>query len=98
MSDVFIIRNQDGHFWGKRKTWVDGREARAIFRATHHDQALNTLFEVGSKDVDLRGEVIVSELNSRSEPNVEISAVALPQPAPAEEDDAEATQATEPPG
>ena len=29
MTDVFVIRNQLGHYWGKSKTWVDGSEAGA---------------------------------------------------------------------
>ena len=25
MTDVFVIRNQLGHYWGKGKAWVDRR-------------------------------------------------------------------------
>jgi hypothetical protein len=39
MTEVFLIRNQHGHYWGKAKAWVDGHEARAVYRARHQDEA-----------------------------------------------------------
>ena len=77
MTDVFVIRNQLGHYWGKSKTWVDGSEARAVMRAKHQDEAINTLFELSSKDIDLRGEVIAAELSQRGEPVIETSQIPL---------------------
>ena len=32
MSDLFVIRNQLGHYWGKSKAWVDGRDTRTVQR------------------------------------------------------------------
>jgi hypothetical protein len=78
MTEVFVIRNQQGHYWGKSKQWVDGSEARAVMRAKHQDQAINTLFELSSKDFELRGEVFAAELTERGEPIVEPSQVPLP--------------------
>jgi len=77
MTDVFVIRNQLGHYWGKSKTWVDGSEARAVMRAKHEDEAINTLFELGSKDIELRGEVLAAELTERGEPVIEPSQIPL---------------------
>jgi len=77
MTDVFVIRNQLGHYWGKSKTWVDGSEARAVMRAKHEDEAINTLFELGSKDFELRGEVLAAELSERGEPVIEASQIPL---------------------
>jgi len=77
MTDVFVIRNQLGHYWGKSKTWVDGSEARAVMRAKHEDEAINTLFELSSKDIDLRGEVVAAELSQRGEPIIETSQIPL---------------------
>ena len=77
MTDVFVIRNQLGHYWGKSKAWVDGSEARAVMRAKHQDEAINTLFELSSKDIDLRGEVIAAELSQRGEPVIETSQIPL---------------------
>lgn len=73
MAEVFVVRNQLGHYWGKGKLWVDGREARAVMRARHEDEAINTLFELGSKDFELRGEVICVPLSERGDPVVEPS-------------------------
>ena len=58
MAELFVIRNQLGHYWGKSKTWVDGSEARAVKHTAHRDDAVNTLFELSSKDFELRGEVL----------------------------------------
>ncbi len=78
MTEVFVIRNQQGHYWGKRKEWVDGSDAKDVMRARHRDEAINTLFELGSKDFELRGEVIGAELSERGEPIVEPSQIPLP--------------------
>lgn len=78
MTEVFVIRNQQGHYWGKSKQWVDGTDARAVMRTRHRDEAVNTLFELGSKDFELRGEVFAAALTERGEPAVEPSRVPLP--------------------
>ena len=77
MTEVFVIRNQQGHYWGKKKTWVDGSDARVVMRAKHEDEAINTLFELGSKDIELRGDVIAAELTERREPIIEPSQIPL---------------------
>ena len=61
MAELYVIRNQLGHYWGKSKAWVDGSDARAVKRTTHRDDAVNTLFELSSKDFELRGEVLEVE-------------------------------------
>jgi len=78
MTEVFVIRNQLGHYWGKKKHWVDGGDARTVMRLKHRDEAVNTLFELGSKDIELRGEITPAELNPRGEPIIEASAIPLP--------------------
>ncbi len=78
MTDVFVIRNQHGHYWGKSKEWVSGHEPKAVMRAKHHDEALNTLFELSSRDIELRGEVVEVALSERGEPTVEPSQIPLP--------------------
>ena len=85
MSDVFVIRNQLGHYWGKGKAWVDGSQPRLVQRTPHRDEAVNTLFELSSKDVDLRGEVVAAGLSERGEPLIEPSQVPLPLEPTAEE-------------
>ncbi len=79
MSDqVFIIRNQLGQFWIRAGEWVDGREPQRILKLRHRDEAVNLLVELSAKDIDLRGEVIESDLDHRGEPEVEVSAHATP--------------------
>ena len=79
MTDVYVIRNQLGHYWGKKKLWVDGADARIVMRLKHNDEAVNTLFELGSKDINLRGEIICAALSPRGEPMIEASEIPLPE-------------------
>ena len=78
MSDVFVIRNQLGHYWGKAKAWVDGSVPKTVMRTPHQDEAINTLFELSSGDVELRGEVIAAQVTERGEPVIEASEFPLP--------------------
>lgn len=92
MTEVFVIRNQLGHYWGKGKAWVDGSQPRHLQRCRYRDEAVNTLFELSSKDVELRGEVLAVELSERGEPVVEPSQI----PLPAEPEDAALEEPAEP--
>ena len=78
MTDVYVIRNQLGHYWGKSKAWVDGSDAKAVQRSKYEDEAVNLLFELSSRDIDLRGEVIAATLAERGEPQVEASEIPVP--------------------
>ncbi len=93
MTEVFVIRNQLGHYWGKAKQWEDGSEPRTVLRVQHRDEALNTLFELSAKDVDLRGDIIAVELNEKGLPVVEPSE----HPLPSAESGQPATEAQQPP-
>ena len=79
MPDVFVITNQLGHFWGKSKQWVDGKDPRTILRARHQDEAVNTLVDLSTKDMTLRGQVIEVPLSQRGEPVVTVSDIPVPQ-------------------
>ena len=86
MSEVYVIRNQLGHYWGKGKEWVDGAEARTVMRAKHEDEAVNTLFELSAKDINLRGEVLAAALSERGDPLITASEIPVPgseEPEPA---------------
>ena len=78
MTDVYVIRNQHGHYWGKRKHWLSGDEPKIVMRTKHEDEAVNMLFELSAKDVELRGEVLAAQLSERGEPLIEPSKVPLP--------------------
>ena len=77
-DDVYVVRNQLGHYWGKAKTWVDGSNPRAVMRSPHEDEAVNTLFELSSRDIALRGRVVAVQLNERGDPVIEPSENPLP--------------------
>lgn len=96
MAEVFVIRNQLGHYWGKSKAWVDGSDARAVQRVKHQDEAINLLFELSSKDIELRGEVVAAALTERGEPEVSVSEHPLPEE-PADEEPADAAEVEQEP-
>ena len=77
MTDVYVIRNQLGHYWGKSKAWADGSDAKAVMRFQHEDEAINTLFELGSADYELRGEILCVETTERGQPVIEPSQIPL---------------------
>lgn len=78
MSTVHIVRNQDGHYWGRGKRWVDGRETARVANYSHRDEAVNTVFELSSKDIDLRCEVLDLNLIEGKLPKLEVSSIPLP--------------------
>lgn len=57
MSKTNVIRNQKGQYANRKGEWISGRETAAIAHFVHHDQAVNQLFELGIKDIYLRGRV-----------------------------------------
>lgn len=94
MSNIFVVKNQDGYFISKQKEWITGRETRALFRSIHKDEALNMVFELSSKDINLRAEAISVEMDDNKLPVVEVTA---PEPEPSLElsSELEETTATE---
>ena len=73
MAELFVVRNQLGHYWGKKKRWVDGTKPTRVMTCKHRDEGLNLLVELSSKDIELRGEVIATPVNERGVPQVEPS-------------------------
>ncbi len=84
MSTVHIIRNALGHYWGKGKRWVDGSDTSRVAQHSHRDEAVNTVFELSSKDIDLRCDVLEMNLEDEKLPKLDVSEVPL-----AEEDEVE---------
>ena len=80
MSSAFVIRNQLGHYWSTSGRWVKGGRAGQVACWTHRDEAVNTLFELGSQDTDLRGEVMPIETEDQLPKNLEISQHPVPNP------------------
>lgn len=78
MSQTHLIRNQDGHYWGRGKRWVDGRDSARVAVFDFRDEAANTLFELSSKDIELRGEILPIHREAGKLPKLEISNIPLP--------------------
>jgi len=74
---VFVIKNQHDQYLDKHSDWHSGKDANTLFRADDHDQALNTLLEVNTKDISLRGKIIEVELDEKKRPIVEVSPEAI---------------------
>jgi hypothetical protein len=78
MSTAHLVRNQDGHYWGRGKRWVDGRDVARVMTFSHQDEAVNTVFELSSKDIGLRCDVLSLNLLEGKLPKLEISTIPLP--------------------
>ena len=80
MSGGFVIRNQLGHYWGRSGGWITGERAGQVALWTYRDEAVNTLFELGSQDTNLRGEVMLTETEDQLPKNLKISELPVPKP------------------
>lgn len=98
MSQVYVVSNQDGLFISKQKEWLDGRDAKLLFRCEHKDEAINMVFELSSRDIYLRAEAITVDLNEKKQPVVEVTVpISVPtikddDPAEYEAQDADASK------
>lgn len=90
MGTIFVIQNQYGHYLNKQSEWVDGRDKRTLYRTDHRDEAVNTVFELSSKDVELRAAPVECEVDENNHPKVEAGpAMFAPQPQDADDEMAE---------
>jgi hypothetical protein len=80
MTDTHIICNQNGHYWGRGKRWVDGRDLSKVAHYGYRDEAVNTVFELSSKDIDLRCDIKVITLIEGKLPKLTVSMVPVPDP------------------
>lgn len=71
MSQVFIVRNQQGLYLSKQREWISGSDAQHLYRTAHKDDAINTVFEVSSKDVHVRATAVACALNDKGQPQVD---------------------------
>ena len=78
MDRSFILKNQDGHYWGRSKEWVDGSDRSRVAQYKHRDEASNTVFELSSKDFGLRAEILEMSLKEGKLPKLSISQIPLP--------------------
>lgn len=68
MASAFVIRNQLGQYLTRKDEWVSGKDASVVFYKTYYDEALNQLFEINTKDIELRGKVFEVELGENKKP------------------------------
>ncbi len=80
MSQVFILQNQEHYFFSKQGDWVDGRDAKVLFRTPHKDEAVNQSVEITAKDYTQRIQLRECTLNDKGLP--ELVNVELPPPLP----------------
>lgn len=73
MASVFVVKNQSGFYLSKQQEWVDGSDSQALYRTLHKDEAINTVFEVSSRDIYLRAEALVCECDEKGHPRVDVA-------------------------
>lgn len=86
MTTAFVIQNQHGHYINKQGEWVDGRDRRVLFRTVHRDEAVNLNFELSSKDIYLRAQILDCEIDSGGQPMVEAGPEIMVEQTPERED------------
>ncbi|MCG8315434.1 MAG: hypothetical protein MI976_19670 [Pseudomonadales bacterium] len=65
MVTAYVVCNQLGQYLTKKGEWCSGKDANQVFFKTHFDEALNQLFEVNTKDIELRGKVVEVEVEDK---------------------------------
>lgn len=71
MNTVFAIKNQHGLYLNKHQEWVDSRDSQSLYRTAHKDEAINTVFEMSSRDIHMRAEVIACAVDEKGNPLAE---------------------------
>jgi hypothetical protein len=100
-NTVFVVKNQQGLYLTKQQEWVDGADNHGLYRTRHRDEAINTVFEVSSRDIYLRAETVICDLDAKGNPALATAETVTParaaqiarqqnadledEPAPAEE-------------
>ena len=82
-NNVFVVVNQQGLYLSKQQEWIDGVDSQSLYRTRHRDEAINTVFEVSSRDIYLRAEAVGCELDAKGNPALATAASAATA-APAE--------------
>jgi len=67
-NTVFVVKNQHDLYLSKQQEWVDGTDTQSLYRTRHRDESINTVFEVSSRDIYLRAESVVCEVDAKGNP------------------------------
>jgi hypothetical protein len=84
MSSIYVIQNQHGQYLDKHREWSDGSDRRILYRSERKDDAINTVFELSSKDIELRAHYQECETDDNGHPLVTVA-----EPSATAEDEAE---------
>lgn len=71
MTSVFVVKNQLGQYLSKQQEWISGTDSQILFRTAHRDEAINTVFEVSSRDIYLRAEALACDVDAKGNPIVD---------------------------
>ncbi len=82
MSELYILRNQEGYFLGKQKDWLDGRDRGALYKTPHKDEAVNLMVEVSARDFEQRIRVLPCEADEKGLPTLAQDDMPAPRPKP----------------
>ncbi|WP_347330056.1 hypothetical protein [Marinimicrobium locisalis] len=80
MSELYILRNQEGYFLGKQKDWLDGRDRGALYKTPHKDEAVNQMVEISARDFEQRIRVLPCEADEKGLPT--LAQDDMPEPRP----------------
>lgn len=80
MTAAFIIQNQHHFFLSKNGEWLDGREANALYKTIHKDEAINMKVEHSVRDPNLRLRIVDCSLNDKGLPIINSNEITLPDP------------------
>lgn len=68
MDKLYVIQDRHGRFLSRREEWVEPASRETLFRSEHKDLALNTLFELNTRDVNLRAVVVEVDCDEQGRP------------------------------
>ena len=72
MTEVFVIRNQLGHYWGKGKAWVfsEGRLVKGTWRK-RSDTGPTRVYDADGKEIPLvRGRTFIQVVPTKTKVTV----------------------------
>ena len=65
---LFVLRDRLGNYLARDLSWTTAEAVTTWFQTPHKDIALNQLQELNAKDVDLRAQVVLCDLDAKSRP------------------------------
>lgn len=66
MSNVFVLRNENGEYLTKAGEWLSGGDCRSLYRSAHYDEAINEKVEITVKKPGHRIKIVEVETNEKN--------------------------------